>query len=322
VRILLLGAAGQLGTELRRALAHPGLLLPATRTGTLVDGTACAAADLADPASLAAALDAAMPDVVVNAAAHTAVDRAEDEPALADRINHRAVGEIGRWAAAHGARVLHYSTDYVFDGSARRPYREDDPVAPLGAYGRSKLAGEEALRASGATHLIVRTAWVYAVHGHNFLHTMLRLARDRDELRVVDDQVGAPTPAHWTAQASAAILATWRKDPAGAGPGMVHLAASGQCSWHRFAEAIVDGALARGLLSRRPAVTAVSSSEFPTRARRPAWSVLDTSRLRACFGLQLPDWREGLDAVLDALARDAPPLPGEGPGGATRRRPE
>ena len=322
MRILLLGAGGQLGTELRHALARPGLLLPATRSGTLADGTPCVTADLADPASLAAALDEAMPDVVVNAAAHTAVDRAEDEPALADRINHQAVGEIGRWAAAHGARVLHYSTDYVFDGSARRPYREDDPTAPLGAYGRSKLAGEEALRASGAAHLVVRTAWVYAAHGHNFLHTMLRLARERDELRVVDDQVGAPTPAQWIAQASAAMLRTWQDGAAGAGPGIVHLVASGQCSWHGFAEAIVDGALARGLLSRRPAVIAVPSAQFPTRARRPAWSVLDTSRLRACFGLQLPDWREGLDAVLDAIARDAPPLPGEGPGGATRRRPE
>ncbi len=320
--ILLLGANGQLGMELRRALVPLGRLVPATRDGVLADGSACLAADLADHASLQAALAAAAPDTVVNAAAYTAVDRAEDEPALADRINHEAVGEIGRWAAAHGARVLHYSTDYVFDGGAPRPCREDDPAAPVSVYGRSKLAGEAALRASGAAHLIVRTAWVYAAHGHNFLHTMLRLARERDELRVVDDQVGAPTPAPWIAQASAAMLAQWQDGAAGAGPGIVHLVAAGQCSWHEFAQAIVDGAFARGLLARRPHVTAVSTAQFPTRARRPAWSVLDTSRLRDCFGLQLPDWREGLDAVLDAMARDAPPASGEGPGSATRRRPE
>src|SRR5665213_2342538 len=181
MKILLLGANGQLGFELLRALVPLGEVVAATRSGELAGGGECAIADLADVHSLASALDAAHADVIVNAAAYTAVDRAEDEPELADCINHRALAQIGAWAARHGARVVHYSTDYVFDGSgfggsAARPYREDDPTAPLGVYGVTKLAGENALRASGAAYLIFRTAWVYAARGHNFLRTMLRVA--------------------------------------------------------------------------------------------------------------------------------------------------
>ena len=295
MKILVLGANGQVGHELRRALAPLGNIVAATRDGKLADGSECLAADLAESASLAAALDAARADLVVNAAAYTAVDRAEDEPELADRVNHRAVGEIGAWAAAHGVRVIHYSTDYVFDGSAKRPYREDDATAPIGAYGRSKLAGERALAASGARHLILRTAWVYAAHGHNFLRTMLRLARERDELRVVADQIGAPTPAHWLADATAAIAARWsdaRVD------GICHLTSAGQCSWHAFAQVIVEAAVQRGLVDRAPRVSAIATAEFPTRARRPAYSVLDGHRVEHEFGIARPDWRSGLDDVL------------------------
>jgi len=205
VKILLLGANGQVGFELARSLAPLGELHVATRTGS----ERVAAVDLANPETLDAALHAVQPDIVVNAAAYTAVDRAEDEPELADRVNHRAVGEIGAWAAKHDACVVHYSTDYVFDGhgivedsGSPRAYREDDATAPLGAYGRSKLAGEQALAASGASHVVFRTAWVYAARGHNFLRTMLRLAAEREELRVVADQVGAPTPARWIAKAT------------------------------------------------------------------------------------------------------------------------
>lgn len=295
MKILLLGANGQVGFELLRALAPLGELTAATREGTLKDGSPCMAADLADAVSLARALDDARADLIVNAAAYTAVDRAEDEPALADRVNHRAPGEIGAWAAAHGARVVHYSTDYVFDGGATRPYREDDPTAPLGAYGRSKLAGEQALAASGAPHLVFRTAWVYAAHGHNFLRTMLRLAGERDELRVVADQVGAPTPARWIAETTAAVLASWSG-------GVFNLVAGGRCSWFDFASAIVEGAAERGLIARAPRVVPIATADFPTRARRPAWSVLDGSRLENAFGLQLADWRAGLDQVLDELA--------------------
>jgi len=300
MRILVLGAGGQLGHELRRALAPLGELAVATRDGALGDGSQGLAADLADAASLARALDRAQADLVVNAAAYTAVDRAEDEPALADRINGRAPGEIGDWAAAHGARVIHYSTDYVFDGRATRPYREDDATAPLGVYGDSKLGGERALAASGARHLVLRTAWVYAARGHNFLRTMLRLARERDELRVVADQVGAPTPAHWLADATARIASRWS---ARGEDGVYHLAAAGQCSWHGFAEAIVDGAARSGLLERAPRVVAIATADFPTRARRPAYSVLDGGRVERAFGIERPDWRAGLDEVLAQLAR-------------------
>jgi dTDP-4-dehydrorhamnose reductase len=297
VKILVLGANGQVGFELARALVPVGHVIAATRNdaGTL-------RADLANPDSLAAALDEACADVVVNAAAYTAVDRAEDEPDLADRINARAVVEIGAWAKRNGKRVVHYSTDYVFDGASKPPYREDDPTAPLGAYGRSKLAGEVALRASGARHLIVRTAWVYAARGHNFLRTMLRLSRERDELRIVCDQTGAPTPARLIADATAAMLRQWIAEDDARRDGTYHVVSAGQCSWFDFAGAIVEGAAARGLIERRPRLVPIPTADYPTRARRPAYSVLDTSKAAAAFGLQLPDWRVGLDSVLDALA--------------------
>lgn len=310
MKILLLGANGQVGFELRRALASLGEIVAATRNGELTGGKPCAIADLADLDSLASALDAVRADVIVNAAAYTAVDRAEDEPELADCINHRALGEIGAWAARHGARVVHFSTDYVFDGTAARPYREDDPTAPLGVYGATKLAGEHALRASGAPHLIFRTAWVYAARGHNFLRTMLRVAGERDELRVVADQIGAPTPARWIAYASADALAQWHAaDPAQSSrlSGIYNLVASGQCSWYEFANAIMRDAQTRGLLTRVPQVVPIGSADYPTRARRPAYSVLDCTRLENAFGLQLPDWRDGLQAVLDEIAGN--PIP-------------
>jgi dTDP-4-dehydrorhamnose reductase len=299
MKILVLGANGQVGFELLRALAPLAEVVAATRDGTLADGSCCVRADLADPASLAQALGDAHADIIVNAAAYTAVDRAEDEPVLADRINHLAVDEIGNWAAHNGATVVHYSTDYVFDGSATRPYREDDATAPLGVYGRTKLAGEQALHASGARHLVFRTAWVHAARGHNFLRTMLRLAADRDELRIVADQVGAPTPARLIADVTAAAIA----NASGAPGGTFHVASRGQCSWSGFADAIVEGAAARGLIVRVPRVVPIPSAQYPTRARRPAYSVLDGSRLENAFGLQLPDWRAGLDQVLDEVAR-------------------
>ncbi|QNU14393.1 dTDP-4-dehydrorhamnose reductase [Thermomonas sp. XSG] len=298
MKLLLLGGNGQVGRELRRALPALGHVVVATRAGA--EGEL--AADFDAPDSVGELVRRIAPDVVVNAVAHTAVDRAESEPDAAFRVNALAPAAIAQACAATGALLLHYSTDYVFDGSASRPYREDDVTAPLGVYGASKLAGEEAVRASGARHAILRTAWVYAAHGKNFLHTMLRLASERDELRVVADQIGAPTPAAWIADASARIVA--HGVPAS---GTWHLVAAGETSWHGFAEAIIDEALAAGLLARRPRVLPITTADYPTPARRPAYSVLDTTRLRRDFGIAAPEWRDGLHAVIEGLAAGCAP---------------
>lgn len=305
MRILLLGANGQVGTELQRSLASLGEVVPATRDGRLADGSGCEVADLADADGLASLVDRIAPDVVANAAAYTAVDRAEDEPEAAFRVNAGAPAVLADACLERDAVLLHYSTDYVFDGQGDRPYRPGDPTAPLGVYGASKRAGEVAIAASGCRHLVLRTAWVYAAHGHNFLRTMLRLGADRDELRVVADQVGTPTPAALIADASAHILGRLaeRRAP---DRGTWHLTAKGSTTWHAFADAIFDGAVARGLLARRPLVTAITTADYPTPAARPAFSVLDHSSLERDFALSLPSWQDGLDRVLDTLAT-APP---------------
>lgn len=293
-RILLLGANGQLGTELRRSLASLGELVAATRRGILPDGTPCERADFDHPETLPALVERIAPAIVVNAAAYTAVDRAEQEPEAAGRANARSPAALAAACSARDALLVHYSTDYVFDGSGNRPLREDDPTAPLGVYGRSKLEGERAIARSGCRHLILRTAWVYALHGQNFLRTMLRVGAERERLRVVADQVGSPTPAWLIADATAAIL---RQGVAGSG--VRHLVAGGRTSWHGFAEAIFAQAHARGMLDRVPQVEAITTREYPTPAPRPAWSVLDSSRLVAEYGLDLPDWRQALADTLD-----------------------
>jgi dTDP-4-dehydrorhamnose reductase len=330
-RILLLGANGQVGQALQFTMRHTarklnphfchlscdhpqrdddppeGRLILATREGKLENGLECERVDLSDPDGMGEALDRIAPDLIVNAAAYTAVDRAEGESELAMRVNGQAPGVLGRWAAAHDARVVHYSTDYVFDGRARNPYREDDPTNPLSVYGRSKLAGEFALRGSGAKHLVLRTAWVYAPRGRNFLRGMLRLAQELDRLRVVDDQLGAPTPAEVIAQVTARIVPRWFNVDQGdmtahSMDGVYHLTATGQTSWYEFARAILHRAHRKGLIARVPEIDAIKTSEYPTRARRPAYSVLDTSLLRETFGVELPDWQEGLDAVFEDMA--------------------
>jgi dTDP-4-dehydrorhamnose reductase len=301
MNILLLGANGQLGFELQRSLAPLGQLSVATRDGRLAGGGSCAAIDLDLPATLAERLDRLRPDLVLNAAAYTAVDRAEADVDRAQRANADAVAAIAQWCARHDALLMHYSTDYVFDGSGHTPRQEDDPTAPLGSYGRSKRAGEQAIIASGCRHLILRTAWVYAARGHNFLRTMLRLGAEREELRVVADQLGAPTPARWLAAASAALLARGRWESPDAF-GIFHMVAAGQTSWHGFAEAIFVDAVAAGLLPRAPRVQAIASDEFPTPAARPAYSVLDCDRLARVHGLRLPAWRDGVREVIAELA--------------------
>ena len=296
MKLLLLGANGQLGTELRRSLAPLGDVVLSTQSGTLGDA-ACEAADFGHPESLQALVQRIAPDIVVNAAAHTAVDRAEQESDRSFRINAEAPEILAHACRRHDALLVHYSTDYVFDGRSKRPYRETDAAAPNGVYGASKLAGEQAIQASGCRHLIFRTAWVYAAHSSNFLRTMLRVGAERDELRVVADQVGTPTPAALIADTTAEVL---RQVPRTSG--LWHLTASGQTSWHGFAEAIFAGAVARGLLARAPRVTAISTADYPTPAARPAYSVLDCSALQRDFGIVLPDWRAGLDRVLDELS--------------------
>ena len=306
MKILLLGANGQVGFELARSLAPLGELHLATRDGRRLSNVIkCVAADLANPETLGNALHAVAPDIVVNAAAYTAVDRAEDEENLADRVNHWALTVLGIWAAQAGALVVHYSTDYVFDGTSTQPYREDDATAPLGVYGRSKLAGENALRESGCDHLILRTAWVYAARGQNFLRTMLRLARDRDSVRVVNDQRGAPTTARLIADATAFALERWLSGDStqhARSSGTYHLCAAGECTWFNFANTIFAHAVGAGLIERSPEVVPITTADYPTRAQRPAYSVLDTTKFRTAFGLHLPSWEQGLDAVIGELA--------------------
>jgi dTDP-4-dehydrorhamnose reductase len=302
MRLLLLGANGQVGFELQRALAPLGDVACATRSGRLPGGAACESVDLVDPTALEALLGRQRPDVVINAAAYTAVDRAEDEPDAAQATNADAPAVLARWCQQRDALLLHFSTDYVFDGRGTRPYRENDVSAPLGVYGRTKLAGEDAIRGSGARHMIFRTAWVYAARGQNFLRTMLRLAGERDVLRVVADQRGAPTPARWIAAAAALALV---RQPAGftdARLGTFHLSAAGETSWHEFAEAIMADASAAGLLSRVPRVEPIATTDYPTRATRPAYSRLDNRRLNDAFALRLPDWRRGVAEVIGELA--------------------
>jgi dTDP-4-dehydrorhamnose reductase len=317
VKILLLGANGQLGRtflahgdrdhteQLRNDLAVRREWAPASRDGVLASGISGEIADLARPASLTALLDRVQPNVIINAAAYTAVDRAEQEPELASRVNGEAVATLGAWAKGHDALVIHYSTDYVFDGGQSQPYTVDSPTAPLGAYGRSKLAGEQALRESGADHMILRTAWVYAAHGHNFLRTMLRLGRERDELRVVDDQHGAPTDTTLIVRASLAALDHWQQADSVRRrqlSGTHHLVASGATTWHGFASAIFAQAAAKGLITRKPRVIPIASADFPTPAVRPAWSLLDNTGFQQCFGFSLPDWQNGLCNVMTQLA--------------------
>lgn len=292
-RVLLAGRDGQLGWELQRTLAPLGELVALDRAGM----------DLSDPDSIHRAIADARPAVIVNAAAYTAVDKAESEPAAAMQVNGVAPGIIAEEAARSGALVVHYSTDYVFDGRRDTPYREDDPPSPLNVYGRTKLAGEEAVRAAGAPYLIFRTSWVYSARGSNFLRTMLKLAGERSELRIVDDQVGAPTWARSVAELTARALGA-----NGAGPGrarelsgIYHLTAGGAVSWCGFAKAIFAHARARLADFRVPAVVPIPTSQYPLPARRPANSRLDNSKLSSAFGLTPPAWEVMLEQCMDEV---------------------
>jgi dTDP-4-dehydrorhamnose reductase len=296
MRILLLGKSGQVGWELQRSLTPLGA----------VTALGHAEADLAQPAALPTLVRAHRPDVIVNAAAYTAVDRAESDSEAAMRINGEAVGVLGECAAALGALLVHYSTDYVFDGAGARPWCEDDPVSPLNTYGRSKLTGERALAGSGCRHLVFRTSWVYAARGHNFVRTMLRLAGERDSLRVVSDQFGVPTPAALLADMTARAIERCAADRE-ALSGIYHLCPRGETTWHGVAVATLQAALDAGASLRCTPdhVSAVTSDEFPTPARRPSNSRLSVERIERALGIRLPEWHEPLPAVVAALVREA-----------------
>jgi dTDP-4-dehydrorhamnose reductase len=304
--VLVTGVTGQVGGALLKVLG-PDVLGPA---GVIV-AAGRDRLDLAQPDLIAAALDRIGPDLIINPAAYTAVDRAEDETELAFRVNASGAGAIARWGADRGVPFVHFSTDYVFDGAGTRAWREDDSTSPLSTYGASKLAGEEAVRSAGGPHLIVRTSWVYAARGANFLRTIARLAKERSELRIVADQVGAPTSARLIAGVFADILNNSRPllaERFAASGGLVNVSASGTTTWHGFAAAIVEGLKARGAALEVQSVQPILTKDYPTKARRPANSRFDLTRLRKVFGIEPPTWHEALAAELDQLAKRFPQL--------------
>ncbi len=293
MRFWLLGRNGQVGRELLPRLQALGTVEAPGRNDP--------GGDLSKPAEVARAIAAAAPDVVVNAAAYTAVDRAESEPELADLVNAQAPAAMARACEAAGAWLVHYSTDYVFNGSGQRPWREGDAPAPLSVYGRTKLAGEQGVAAATSRHLIFRTSWVHGAQGGNFIRTMLRLAAEREQLNVVADQIGAPTSASLIAQVTVDALNAARDRPELAG--LYHLAAAGETSWQAYARFVIGQARARGVALRVPpeAVFPLATADYPTPARRPLNSRLDTQRLQAAFGLRLPHWEEGVLQTLEGI---------------------
>ncbi len=294
MKILLIGGGGQVGFELQRALAPFGDVVT-------VDFPVC---DLANVDSVRHCVLDTAPQIIVNAAAYTAVDKAESEPELARAVNATAPAIIGEAARQIGARVIHYSTDYVYDGSGSAPFREDSPTNPLCIYGASKRDGDVVLAASGAAYFIFRTSWVFGAHGANFVKTILRLASERTTINVVADQIGAPTSAALIADITAQVIGQLSYRASSEVPsGIYHLTAAGETSWHGFAREIVRGAIARGrdLKLTPEAILSIATSEYPLPARRPANSRLDTALLRKTFNLVLPSWQVGLDHVLTQL---------------------
>jgi len=293
VKILLLGKNGQVGWELQRSLAPLGELVAL--------GSASSGGDFTDLDSIAEMVRAVAPDVIVNAAAHTAVDKAESEHELARTINALAPAVLAREAKRLNAWLIHYSTDYVFDGSGDKPWVETDPTGPLSVYGATKLEGEQLIRQSGCKHLIFRTSWVYGARGGNFAKTMLRLGRERDSLKVIDDQTGAPTGADLLADVTAHAIRTVRQHPEISG--LYHLVASGETSWHGYASFVLDFARRAGvpLKAAHDAIQPVPTSAFPTPAKRPHNSRLNTEKLQNTFDLHLPHWQAGVERMLTEI---------------------
>lgn len=294
MRVLLTGTAGQVG----------GALLPLLQGRGEVLTPSLSEFDLAKPAALENELDQLRPDLIINPAAYTAVDRAEDEAELVFNINAKAPAAISRWASLHNVPLVHFSTDYVFNGEGNKPWREDSPTAPLSVYGASKLAGDNAIKAANGPHLIVRTSWVYDSKGANFLKTMARLAADRKELKIVADQIGSPTSARVIADAVATILSPDLNDVGARfsrDGGIVNVVCAGETSWHGFATAIVAGLKSRGASLQVEKIEPIGTKDFPTKAKRPGNSRLDLSRLRDVFGIVTPSWSDALAVELDEL---------------------
>jgi dTDP-4-dehydrorhamnose reductase len=294
MKILLTGAGGQVGGALLRLLQDRANIVAPTRETF----------DLSQPADLAEKLDSIGPDLIINPAAYTAVDRAEDEREMAFRVNAESPKAIARWAARGRVPLVHFSTDYVFDGSGDRPWREDSKPRPLSVYGESKLAGDEGIAEAGGPHLIARTSWVYAATGANFLKTIVRLAGEREQLRIVADQIGAPTSASAIAQAVVAMLPRSDEDTRRMFEergGVVNLVCDGETSWHGFATAIVSGLKSRGAKFAVKEIVPIGSGEFPVKATRPSNSRLDLTRLRERFDIAMPTWEQALDRELDTL---------------------
>ena len=293
MKILLLGKNGQVGWEVQRSLAPLGELIALDRRG---DTGLCG--DLADLDGLVATVRAVRPQVIVNAAAYTAVDKAESEPELAHRINAEAPAVLAREAQACGALLVHYSTDYVFDGSGQRPWQEGDATGPLSVYGRTKLEGEQAIVQSAAAHLILRTSWVYAARGGNFAKTMLRLVQERERLTVINDQWGAPTGAELIADITAHAIAQTRQQPDKAG--IYHLAPAGETTWHAYAKYVIAQArqAQEAIKIKATEIAPIPTSAYPTPARRPHNSRLNCAKLQATFGLHLSPWQDGVCRML------------------------
>lgn len=293
MRILVTGVTGQIGSALTSRLSPFGTVIPADRT----------VIDLSAPREIAAQLEALAPDIVVNPAAYTAVDKAEDDRDLAFLVNETAPRAIARWTADNDVPFIHFSTDYVFDGSGTTPWKESDSPSPISVYGVSKLAGEVAIQSVGGPHLIVRTSWVYAPSGTNFLRTVMRLAQERDELRIVADQFGAPTSAAIVAEAIAALFAApgGISDVIARDGGLIHLAASGTTTWYEFAGAIVDCLQAKGHPLKVTRIVPIAADDYRAKARRPLNSRLDLTRLSLAFGISTPHWLAGLEATISGV---------------------
>jgi dTDP-4-dehydrorhamnose reductase len=302
MKILLTGAAGQLGGELLSLLPAHGQVIATDRNTPATDVPGWQTLDVSDGASLETLLKSLQPALIVNTAAYTAVDQAESDRQSAFDINAELPARLARWAKRNEARMIHYSTDYVFDGQAVTPYLESDVPAPLNVYGESKLAGERAIEATGCEHVTLRTSWVYSSHGKNFVLSMLNLARRAVPLKIVDDQRGCPTWARNLALASHSVIDRWQAPGAKYGSGVFHYCDDHCMSWYDFSREIFSAAVDAGLLNREPDVDAINSSGFPQPARRPNWSVLNTARIGKVFNIHPASFKQALRTVLDEVS--------------------